>query len=109
MTIRYPNGKTSEGIILTRGEQTVRVAVKGSDDVCEFCNVNGTWVTEDLQPVQIEFQWQRRTPEPSTSEDDFICPQELASRLILSLLADDDEEQAEPDKPRCFAAGGAIA
>jgi hypothetical protein len=109
MTIKYPDGIIMEAVVLMRNEQTLRVAVKGGDDIVEFMNADGTWLSEDGRPVQIEFQWQKRSAEPSYSENDFICPQTLASRLIQLLHVDNEEEATEPAKPRCFAAGGAVA
>jgi hypothetical protein len=59
MTIKYQNGRTVEAIILARDSQMIRVAVKGCDDVVKLTNVNETWVTDDCEPVRIEFAWER--------------------------------------------------
>jgi hypothetical protein len=92
MTIKYANGTKIEAVIVTRRENTIRVAVQGGDDVVEFTEVNGTWVSEDCEPVQIEFAWQQRERQIEYSEDDFICPQELAARLIQMLLEGEEPE-----------------
>src|SRR6202171_5450625 len=93
MTIKYANGTKMEAVIVTRGENTIRVAVEGGDDVVEFTDVNGTWVSEDCEPVQIEFAWQRRERQMEYSAADFVCPQQLAARLIHMLLADEEPER----------------
>ena len=93
MTIKYANGTKMEAVIVTRRENTIRAAVKGGDDVVEFTDVNGTWVSEDCEPVQIEFSWQRRERQIEYSEADFICPQELAARLIHMLLEGEEPER----------------
>ena len=86
MTIRFEDGRTVEGVILSRTENAMRVVIKGSDDVAEFIVANGAWLSEDLRPVQIEFAWQRHPRRNFIAEADCICPSELASRLIDLLL-----------------------
>ena len=103
MTIKYPDGKTLEAAILTRDNQSIRVAVKGGEDVLELRQVSGTWVTEDLEAVEVQFAWQRRSERPSYSDADFICSHELAVRL-LDLLTRDSAEEA----PKCMAAGRSV-
>ncbi len=110
MTITYSNGTRVEAIVLARQEDRLRVAIKDSDDLADFTLLNGTWVSEQLEPVQIAFEWQKRASTPTLPESDFICPQELASRLIHLLLAENPvEEEAVAERPRTFAAGGAVA
>jgi hypothetical protein len=94
MTLRYRDGKTVEGVTLVRTANLMRVAVKGSDDAAEFINVHGTWISEDCEPVTIEYG-PRRTPITTLSEADCICPRELAARLIDLLLTDSAEEELE--------------
>ena len=78
MKIRYPNGKTNEGITLVRTANTMRVAVRGCEDAAEFINVHGTWISEDCEPVTIEYG-PRRIPPATLSEADCICPRALAA------------------------------
>jgi len=92
MIIKYQSGKEIEAAILTRDEHTLRVAVNGGDDAVEFTEINGVWVSEDCEPVQIEFAWQRRGRLPEPSEADFICSQELAARLLRLLFTDSSED-----------------
>ena len=95
MTIRYANGNTREAVLLSRTERTLRVAVKNTDDVQLFTSLNGTWVSEDCEPVRIDFEWQRHTREDAIAEADCICPAELASRLIYLLFSGNDDADIE--------------
>jgi hypothetical protein len=92
MTIRYSDGKTIEGIAFARTAETMRVAMKDCDDIVEFTNVHGTWVSEDCEPVTIQYS-PRRTSIATPSESDCICPRELAARLINLLLTDSADEE----------------
>jgi hypothetical protein len=84
MVIQFANGRTMEGVALARNGNTMRVALRGHNDALELFEVNGCWLTEDWEPVLI------RTVEASDSpsfpsESEFVCPMELASRLIQML------------------------
>ena len=87
VTITYPNGTVLEAIALSHDEHAIRAIAAGCADVLAFTCIHGTWITEDLEPVAIEFAWQRRGTSPSTSEDDCVCPKKLAARLIAMLLS----------------------
>lgn len=52
--IRYTNGKIVRGVLLALGDQLVRVAIEGADDVAVFRLVSGVWVTEDCEVITIE-------------------------------------------------------
>jgi hypothetical protein len=111
MIITYANGTTLEAILVTRHEHTIRVAVRGGDDLLEFKDINGTWVSEDCEPVRIEFEWQRHGHQPEVSEADCICSQDLAARLIHLLLNGDEEEcegVAPPDALQYAAVNGLV-
>ena len=93
MIIRYRDGTAVEAVILSASKDVMRVAVKDGDDVLVFRAANGTSISEELEPVQISFAWQRALPKPKVplSESDCICSKELAARLI-HLLANGGEE-----------------
>ena len=96
MTIRYNNGFRLEGILLSRNEDSMRVAVPGSDEVVEFTKIRGAWISDDCEPVQVEFAW---TPQPAgaqVTEEDCICSQELANRLIHLLQTGENEPEGVP-------------
>jgi hypothetical protein len=48
--------------------------------------IHGTWISEELEPVTLQFEWQRSVTPLACSEDDCICPKELAAHLIWSLV-----------------------
>ena len=89
MTIKYTDGRTMEAVILSRDDNAIRAAVIGGDDAVLFTCVNGTWVSEDCEPVELQFEWQRQSPKAPVSVADCICPQELADRLIIALFSPD--------------------
>jgi len=55
LRIRYSNGTVLQGILLALGDQKVRVAVKGSDEVAEYRLIRQRWVSEDCEVVTMEF------------------------------------------------------
>jgi len=94
MTIKYADGRTVQGVILSGSDNIVRAALKGGgSDTVEFTNQSGTWIAEDCEPVQIEFAWQRRSRSEVVAEADCICSKELASRLIHLLLNGNDQDE----------------
>jgi hypothetical protein len=84
MLIVFSDGSKREARICQQTESTVRVAVQGACDLMDFTCIRGQWVSENCEPVVIEFAWQRAKREVVT-EADCICSQELASYLIESL------------------------
>ena len=53
--IRYQSGKVLRGILLALGDQRVRVAIQGSDDVAEYRLMSQRWVSEDCEVVTMVF------------------------------------------------------
>jgi len=94
MTIRYPDGRTIEAVTLRRTDNFMRVAAKGCEDTAEFTRVHGTWISEDCEPVIMEYGQPGNDP-TTLSEADCICPRELAARLIDLLLIDSAEDEWE--------------
>jgi hypothetical protein len=92
MTIRYADGRAIEGVTLRRTANVMRVAIKGCDDAAEFSNVHGTWISEDCEPVTMEYGPRRRPP-TTLSEADCICSRSLAAVLIDLLLTNSVEEE----------------
>jgi hypothetical protein len=87
MTVKYSDGRRIEGILLTMGDSGMRVALKGSEDAVDFAFMAGTWVSENCEPVGIEFAWEQQKPKEAVSEADCICSKELAARLLHLLLS----------------------
>jgi hypothetical protein len=98
VTITCPHGTVLEASLLSQHDNEIRAAAAGCDDTLVFTRFKSTWVSEDLEPVVIQFAWQRSKPFPVTSEDNCICSKELASRLINSLMHGcDPEGSGNPD------------
>lgn len=96
------NGTVTEAVLLSRQGETLRVAVPGAADVCEFTRLGYDWITEEGEPVAIEFEWQRIAVPEVPREEDCICPQELAARLrtnSIGTVADQEERDPELDTP----------
>jgi hypothetical protein len=92
VTITCPHGHVLEASLLSRQHDEIRAAAAGCDDALVFTRFSSTWVSEDLEPVVIRFAWQRSRPFPAASEENCVCPKELANRLIDSLLHGCDRE-----------------
>ena len=94
MTITYANGKVSKALVLSHEEDEIRTIAAGSDDIMTFTRVQGTWFSEEIVPVAIEFEGQRGGALPAPSVEGCICPKELAAYLIQTLFAGCEEEEA---------------
>lgn len=84
MTIRYRNGYTVEAILLAREATSMRVAIRGAEDVTELNQIDGKWISEDCEPVDIAF-----IHSPIVAIDGRVCTPEGASRLMDALLSGD--------------------
>lgn len=92
VTIRHANNDFVEGVVLARSEYKMRVAVQGAPDAAVFVFVDGSWISEDCEPVDIAFEWRRQPrPRKSVTVADCICPKELAARLIQDLESGDGD------------------
>jgi hypothetical protein len=56
--IKYSNGLVLQGVVLSLGDQSMRVAIENSDDAVEFRRISGVWVSEDCEVVSIQFSGQ---------------------------------------------------
>jgi len=104
MIIRYADGRTVEAALLAREGNTMRVALQDGQDVVEFIDAQGTWLGENLETVEIVFEWQRRLqPAEDPNDESFICPPELVDHL-LRLLAHPGDEEVDR-RPKHMTAG----
>jgi len=87
MKIRYQNGTAIEGLTLFRTDEKMRIAVKGGEDVMELTNIHGTWVSDECEPVIMETGTPNKLA-ADFSDENFICPQELAQHLVSLLFID---------------------
>ena len=85
-----------EAVLLSRTEKVMRVALQGSEDVVVLNDLNGSWVSDDCEPVEVSFAWQQPAP-ASMREEDFICSPELAARLI-DMLSNCEEPETQSKK-----------
>lgn len=81
MIIGYQNGTAVEAKPLTHGNDELRVAVQGEDDACAFRLTSGRWISEQGEPVRIEFAWERSTPADVPDAAECIWPAEGSTGL----------------------------
>jgi len=101
MTIRYSNGHTLEAVLLSQTATFMRITVQGSEDVLELRNINGAWITDECEPVNVDYAWSGQSLLVETSEDDCVCSPELAARLLHLLFS--GEEQPNANNPAAHA------
>jgi len=107
MTITYPNGTVVTAIVLSRDEEEIRAIAPGCDDVLAFTRIRGAWVSDELEPVTIQFEYQNTAGAPAEySDDDYICPKELAASLIQTLLGAYEQDEAAADGFYVFSPQG---
>jgi hypothetical protein len=87
VTITYPNGTVLKAIVLWHEEDEVRAIAAGGDGVLAFTRIHHTWDSKEMEPVTIEFEWQRRGASPLLSGVEGVRPEELAARILPTLLA----------------------
>ena len=87
MKITYPNGTVVEALLLSRGQETLRVVVPGDDDTRTYNLAGGAWRSDKGEPVHIELAWDRRSDSGVPGEAEFVCSKKLASRLMSLLVS----------------------
>ena len=95
MTIQYRNGYTVQAFLLSRTENSMRVAIDSAEDATVLTQVNGTWITEDCEPVTVAAAWSDLDAPPIVKIDDCICPPELATRLLMMFLSGESDPEVE--------------
>jgi hypothetical protein len=95
MTIRYSNGRVFEAVLLSQSEDAMRIALQGSEDVLELKHISGTWITDECEPVHVDFAWAGRSLMDEISENECICSPELAARLLHLLFSGEEEPAAK--------------
>jgi len=98
MNITYTNGQTIKAAMVVRFDNRIRAVLAGHDDLTEFTQINGTWVSEECEPVQIEFGFASRVNR-EYNEEDFICSAELATHMIHLLFNPEEGEQVSAAAP----------
>jgi hypothetical protein len=54
LTIRFPDGRRLEGVLLAVGKHEMRVGVPDQQDVLEFRLVEGYWTAENGERIELE-------------------------------------------------------
>ena len=109
MTITYPNGTVLKAIVLSQEEHEIRAVAADCDDVLVFTRIQGAWISEEWEPVAFEFEWQRRVASHDCREHEYICPKELADRLISALFVGDEPDPVDADTLYVFSPDGTRA
>src|SRR5579862_977151 len=89
MFITFSDGHEGEAVIYST-DPMLRVALRGADDLLGFACIRGQWVSENCEPVRIDFAWERFEPQAIPAEAECICPKELADELIKYLYSDSE-------------------
>jgi hypothetical protein len=81
-----------EAALVSRTGNSIRVAINGAEDIAEFREKNGVWISEDCDPATVDFALTKLAAKTAVCVDDCICPPELAARLVTMLY----ESEREP-------------
>lgn len=106
MTITYSNGTVQQAVVLSHEQDEIRAVAPGTEDVLALSRIHGAWITDELDPVTIEFAWERSVATPAPAEADCICSKELAVHLIQSLLRGEEGNEQEAKSLRAFSRHG---
>lgn len=106
MIITYPRGNVINAIVLSQEDHEIRATAAGCEDVLVFTRVRGAWLSEDLEPVTLQFEWQWGGATPACSEADCICPKELAAHLMSTPLGACEPVEAEASTLHVFSPEG---
>jgi hypothetical protein len=98
MIIKYASGTVCKAIMLSHDQDEIRAVTAGSDNAQILRRVKGTWFSEEIEPVTIEFEWHRTGHQTTSAVKDYICSKQLAACLIHRLLtgSDDDDPVQSP-------------
>jgi hypothetical protein len=94
MTIRYTDGQNFEAVLLSRTDTTMRVALEKREDIVALTLVNDVWVSDECEPVRVDFAWERHEAAVEVREEDCLCSHELAAHLIHLLYTGNEEVTA---------------
>jgi hypothetical protein len=106
MTICYPDGTVVNALLLSRGNDILRAAVPHDADVRTFTLRNGCWISENCEPVTLEFDWEHNQQAAIPEETECICSKPLARKLISMLFAGSEKDAAAENMVYVFSADG---
>jgi hypothetical protein len=85
VTITYPDGTVLQALLLSNEADEIRVNATRGDEA-SLTRVHDTWVSDQVEPVTIRFEWQAGRATSGPSDAGRICPRELADHLIWAML-----------------------
>lgn len=91
MTIKYLDGTVLQGLLVSRGDDTLRAAFPGDDDVRTFTLVSGTWISEECEPVKLNFPQRGE----QAREVEVVCSKKQTSRIMSVLRACSGDDSLE--------------
>jgi len=84
MTITFPDGTRLQADLSIRSAETLLVAIPAQIATCVFIRMSGGWISEDDDPVTIEFHPEKLLGAAPSVDESNCNP--LASRLMARLL-----------------------
>jgi hypothetical protein len=96
MTIIYPGGTAVEALVVSAAPGSLEVAIAGSHEVRRFEQVEGAWISEARELVQIRYASQPDPQNAALAESDFVCPKKLGRQLISNLMSGEQEDGGNP-------------
>src|SRR5579871_1139541 len=85
MFITFLDGQSIEAHTYQSKGSTIRVAVRGREELLDLTCIRGQWVTENCEPVTIEFAWAQFKPAAGPKLEDCVWSPALAHELIEAL------------------------
>jgi hypothetical protein len=92
MFVKYADGRVMEAVILSYRGETLRLVGRGAEDVLECTRVNGKWVSEECEVVDLDFGNGRPVTNASCSDQEFLCSPSLAARLLHILVIGEERD-----------------
>jgi hypothetical protein len=96
MTIVYSGGTAVEALVVSAAPGSLEVAIAGSHELRRFAQVEGAWISEAGEPVQIRYASQPDPQNAAPAESDFVCPKKLGRQLISNLMSGEQEDGGNP-------------
>ena len=106
MTIRYSNGTVLHALLLSHAGDVIRAAAPFKDDVLIFTLQNDSWISENCEPVTLEFDWECHQQPVIPEETEFICSKPLARKLISMLSGGSAGEAVAENMVYVFSGDG---
>ena len=82
--------------------------MSGESDARTIRRIRGGWISEECDPVTVEFAWERHGLPKVPDENDCICPKQMASRLISMMLAGVGEDDLLEDVLYALSSGNRV-